>query len=80
MALDTEKIDEELIKEAERFLKERGHDNPERVNFVEFSKYCFREDFVRGDKVNYIEVEGIGFDQTYGITKDGKCIYVATIR
>lgn len=80
MALDTEKINRKIIKEAERFLREKGYDNPERVDFVEFSRYCSKVDFVKGDEINLIEIGVMRFDQVYGITKDGACIYVATIR
>lgn len=79
MALDTEKIDKEIIKEAESFLREKGYSNLKRVDFVEFSRYCSREDFVRGDDVNQIEIGGMKFDQAYGVAKNGECIYIAII-
>ena len=77
MALD-KKVNEEIIENAEKFLKGKGHDNLKRVNLTIFAEYSVRGDFIR-DEPNRTEDVEMKFDGVYGITKKGECIYAAIL-
>ncbi len=72
-------IEDKVLDQAEKFLKQRGYENPVRVDFVEFSRRASEEGFKVMDETNEIEVNGIVFLQGYGVNKDGGCVYVTLI-
>ena len=79
MALDMKVIDQRIVEQSENFLRQKGHEHPVRVDFVEFSRRAAEEGFRIMDETNEIQVEGMRLMQGYGVTKNGECVYVTLV-
>jgi len=79
VVIDQKFIFQEVEEKSLKFLRERGHINPTRVNFIDFSNLYFGSGFKSGEEINQFEVEGMRFEQVYGVIENGNCIYMTIL-
>ena len=60
VVIDQKFIFQEVEEKSLKFLRERGHINPTRVNFIDFSNLYFGSGFKSGEEINnFPEIKAI---------------------